>query len=288
MKAGVQLRLPALLLAAVAISLVLAAAPCSRRRRGVLPNPARARQRAERGRPNAAVEPRPRPHRARQRRLRRRRPALAGGRVDPPGRRLRVEGGDRGSRRPAEAEQRDQRGVRGGHGHLAASLRPRHVPHARGLRVGAARARPGELLVRPAGDADAEVAGGPVQQPRPASARRSLDGRDVRRAGDGGARREGGRAERLPQHPRLAALRHDRHDRGLVVQRHRPVRLYLRDRRRRAPPAVSRGRQAVPRLRAVRREGQPRGVPARARVGRESEAALGDHGGRRRRARCFG
>ena len=84
------------------------------------------------------------------------------------------------------------------------------------------------------------------------------------RGGPEGAGRQDGRAERLRQHPRLAALRHHRHDRGLHLQRDRRLRVHLRDRSQRVPPAVPAGRRRVPRHGQVRRQGQPRGLPDRA------------------------
>ena len=50
------------------------------------------------------------------------------------------------------------------------------------------------------------------------------------------------------------------------VQRHRRLRLHLRDRRQRVPPAAPRGGRRVPRRRRVRRQGQPRGLPDRPRA----------------------
>ena len=101
-----------------------------------------------------------------------------------------------------------------------------------------------------------------------------------------GARRPDGRAERLHQPARVGALRHHRLHRGLVVQRHRRLRLHLRDRPGRVPPAVPRGGRRVPRRRPVRRQGQPGGVPDRARERRRHDDALGAHrpGARRRHA----
>ena len=90
------------------------------------------------------------------------------------------------------------------------------------------------------------------------------------RGRDEGARRLDGRRERLPEHVRLAALRHDRHHRGLVVRRHRRLRLHVRDRLHRSepddervhhrplPPALRRDGQGVGGDHAAGRRGRPR------------------------------
>ena len=102
------------------------------------------------------------------------------------------------------------------------------------------------LVLRPNGVHPDTI--GPRRQPRRQRARRG--GSEGPGRGDDGG-------ERLPEHPRVGALRHHRHHRGLVLQRHRRLRLHLRDRPRRVPPAVPAGHRRVPRRRGVRRQGQP-------------------------------
>ncbi len=65
------------------------------------------------------------------------------------------------------------------------------------------------------------------------------------------------------QHPRLGALRHHRHDRGLVLQRHRRLRLHLRDRARTSSTRRSPRSSTSTSAPGVRRQGQPRGLPRR-------------------------
>ena len=73
------------------------------------------------------------------------------------------------------------------------------------------------------------------RRPRAARARPGRARRPGRRGpGLQGARRRDGQGERLLQPEGLRALRHDRHDRGLELQRHGRLRLHVRDLLRRA------------------------------------------------------
>ena len=123
-----------------------------------------------------------------------------------------------------------------------------------------------------------------------------------------GARRRDGEEQRLLQPEGLRALRHDRHDRGLELQRHRRLRLHVRDLLRRAelrdrrlrrpglPPALRDDRQRVDRRqpagqphaprrpeRRLRRQGQPRGVLPRRRERPQRAAPQRARGHRARR-----
>ena len=97
-----------------------------------------------------------------------------------------------------------------------------HQPHDRGPR--AARARPGRAR-------------------RPGRREPRLQG----------ARRRDGQAERLLQPEGLRALRHHRHDRGLELQRHRRLRLHVRDLLRRARTTRPATATTPPSTRSTRR-----------------------------------
>ena len=163
-------------------------------------------------------------------------------------------------------------------------VRRPHLPRRGGvLRAGDAEHPRADQ--RPAGDhADHQPhllePGAPAERrrPRPGARERGHPaGRPVRRGRAAGARRRDGRAERLREPARVGALRHHRLHGGLVVQRHRRLRLHLRDRPGRVPSAVPGGGRRVPRRRAVRRPGQPGGVPDRAGERRRPGGALGAH-----------
>ena len=99
--------------------------------------------------------------------------------------------------------------------------RPRPVLRARDAQHPVAR------LAQPGDDADHQPhhGGAGAARARPRRARRP-DRREPRLQG---ARRRHGQAQRLLQPEGLRALRHHRHDRGLELQRHRRLRLHLRD-----------------------------------------------------------
>ena len=128
-------------------------------------------------------------------------------------------------------------------------------------------------LGAPGHDADHEPH---VLRSRAASARHRRAGHDRRRADLQGARRLDGRRERLLEPVRLPAVRHDRDDRGLVVQRDRRPRVHLRDRPPRLPPAVRGHRQGVERHHRLRnRRREPGRLLQGAGEHRRREQALG-------------
>ena len=151
------------------------------------------------------------------------------------------------------------------------------------------------------------------RRPRAARARPGRGRRSGRREPRlQGARRRDGQAQRLLQPEGLRALRHDRHDRGLELQRDRRLRLHVRALLRRARttrPATATSRPSTratsddgqgvgrhqragrPRQRPgpdrLRRQGQPRGVLPRRRERDQRGAPLDPRGhGARRHARC--
>ncbi|CAA9318953.1 MAG: Carboxypeptidase T precursor, partial [uncultured Nocardioidaceae bacterium] len=103
-----------------------------------------------------------------------------------------------------------------------------------------------------------------VLEPGPAGARRLRRKAAARGAAVQGPRRAHGQPQRLHQPAELGAVRHHRLDRGLELLQHRWLRLHLRDRPGRVPPALRAGRgQRVPRPgcdRRSRQGRQPRGV----------------------------
>ena len=92
--------------------------------------------------------------------------------------------------------------------------------------------RPGARLRQPGDDADHQPHDGGARPARARPGRRSAT--PSTRTGLQGARRRDGQGERLLLPEDLRALRHDRHDRGLELQRHGRLRLHVRDLLRRA------------------------------------------------------
>ena len=129
--------------------------------------------------------------------------AVAGRRPEPQLRRL--------LGRPRRGDDADRRGL----------PRPRPVLRARDPEHPLPRLEP------PGGHPDHQPH---LLQPGPAPARRRGPGRPGGRAALQGVRRRDGGRERIPEPEGLPALRHDRHDRGLVVLHDRRPRLHLRDR----------------------------------------------------------
>ncbi|CAA9486235.1 MAG: hypothetical protein AVDCRST_MAG85-958, partial [uncultured Solirubrobacteraceae bacterium] len=137
----------------------------------------------------------------------------------------------------------------------------RHVPRRRAVAGAGGPERPRARLEPPGGHAHHEPH---LRQPPAAPAGARLHGPAGRRADVPRARPGDGGAQQVREPPVLQPVRHVRHDRGLDVLRDGRLRVHVRDRAGRVPPAVQQGRhRRVPRPRrgGGRRLGrQPRGV----------------------------